>query len=1194
MMESTRESAFSNTECRVGFQAGTIINHGQITTVDNQYSSEKLKSRKHSVLQRLYKTSYQEHKDRNPDRVPGTCEWFVTHPRFQEWQESKSKSLWVSADPGCGKSVLAKYLIDSVLTNNKSRTTCYFFFKDDIEDQKSVTNAICCILHQLFSVRRELLSEKILEQFEIRGDNFINSFTALWGTLLSVARASNPSIPSNESESKHNEIVCLLDAIDECEGSGRIQLVKELSKLDGPRGLAPNLKFLLISRPYSEIRHGLIGSRQPRVIHLSGESEEESEKISREIDIYIKARVEDISTQHQLESEDEELLLKNLMSIPNRTYLWVYLTLDLIETDIYTDNIGISEAITRVSRTVNEAYERILNKSHNFEKAKKLLQIVVAAVRPLSLTEMCMALALKNDHQSCSDLRIEPEARFRDHIRDLCGFLIVIKDSRIYLLHQTVKEFLVQNHGVPAQSVQASLASSSPAYKDISNPTNGNPGPGRQYSFKLQDSHLLLTKICIQYLLFKDFEDHPLEGDDMLDEYVKKNGFLDYSAKHWTAHFHESRTILDQTAPGFRANRSETESVLKLCDASSKRCPTWFRVYWTTVTDRFPGKFTTMMIVSYFGLTAAIIHLLETDTDQDINLDSKDDTYQRSALSWAAGNGFDYVVELLLGGIGGRWRNISVPFRTGAAVDSQDLYGRTPLVYAIWNRHAAVVNILLKGRAGIAAEDSVKGTPLVYAFCCGNRDIEELVSKRGAKVDLHSDRNGLTAMLFSATSKGQEPVLEFLLKTDKVDPDSRDESERTPLSYAAEWGREGIVEKLLETGKVNPNLRDKSGTTPLLYAAARGQEGTVKILLERGKVDPDLGDGKGRTPLSYIAEWGREGIVERLLETGKVNPNLRDKSGTTPLLYAAARGQEGTVKILLERGKVDPDLGDGKGRTPLSYIAGWGQEGNVKLLIETDKVNLDERDIKGRTPLSYAAESGSAPTVKLLLETGKVDPDSRAYEEFESKGCTPLLFAARKGHEAVVRLLYPQTDRVKLEHHNEHYNKGKALLAAMEYGQEMIVQILIEEAKVDPLFSDEFGHGPLLRAIKADSENMVQLILNTGKIDIDQKLHERSTPISLAIKYGSMNAVRALLKAGADPNITINPIPLLQAALEGNPEMVRLLLENGALPDSKDYRGRDATRYMHLSDAKGTPENIRLIRELLDSYSQRVQRKSGR
>ena len=34
----------------------------------------------------------------------------------------------------------------------------------------------------------------------------------------------------------------------------------------------------------------------------------------------------------------------------------------------------------------------------------------------------------------------------------------------------------------------------------------------------------------------------------------------------------------------------------------------------------------------------------------DIDLNSKDGTYGRSALSWAAGNGFDVVVKLLIKG----------------------------------------------------------------------------------------------------------------------------------------------------------------------------------------------------------------------------------------------------------------------------------------------------------------------------------------------------------------------------------------------------------------------------------------------------------------------------------------------------------------------------------------------------------------
>jgi ankyrin repeat protein len=58
--------------------------------------------------------------------------------------------------------------------------------------------------------------------------------------------------------------------------------------------------------------------------------------------------------------------------------------------------------------------------------------------------------------------------------------------------------------------------------------------------------------------------------------------------------------------------------------------------------------FTGLMIASYFGLTAVVKHLLELDS---IDLNSKDDTYGRSAISWAAGNGFDIAVKLLIKGI---------------------------------------------------------------------------------------------------------------------------------------------------------------------------------------------------------------------------------------------------------------------------------------------------------------------------------------------------------------------------------------------------------------------------------------------------------------------------------------------------------------------------------------------------------------
>lgn len=89
--------------------------------------------------------SYEWYKNRVEDRVEGTCNWFLNHHNFQSWLKQDSGPLLVSADPGCGKSVLAKYLIDHGLP--RSATVCYFFFKD--QDQNTLPQASCALLHQI-------------------------------------------------------------------------------------------------------------------------------------------------------------------------------------------------------------------------------------------------------------------------------------------------------------------------------------------------------------------------------------------------------------------------------------------------------------------------------------------------------------------------------------------------------------------------------------------------------------------------------------------------------------------------------------------------------------------------------------------------------------------------------------------------------------------------------------------------------------------------------------------------------------------------------------------------------------------------------------------------------------------------------------------------------------------------------------
>ena len=309
------------------------------------------------------------------------------------------------------------------------------------------------------------------------------------------------------------------------------------------------------------------------MIHLSGESDDEMEKICREIDVFIEARVWGVKARLQLEQSEEALLLQELRRVDNRSYLWVHLTLDLLQNEQYVNNDAIIRAIAHLPRSVDEAYDRILSKSHHLEDAKRLLHIVVAAFQPLTLKEMGFALILRG-HHSYKTIDLPPDKRLRETIRDMCGLFVTIIDSRIYLLHQTAKEFLV-HHNLEKY------------------PSSADRILKWKHSLLPKESHRIVAEICIQHLLFEDFEADPLESANMLSDYVDKHGFLEYSATYWAAHAREADA---------ETQVALAESILEICQTNSNRFMTWFRIYWRTTGMNLPRDFTTLMVLSYFGL----------------------------------------------------------------------------------------------------------------------------------------------------------------------------------------------------------------------------------------------------------------------------------------------------------------------------------------------------------------------------------------------------------------------------------------------------------------------------------------------------------------------------------------------------------------------------------------------------------------
>jgi ankyrin repeat domain-containing protein 50 len=387
-------------------------------------------------------------------------------------------------------------------------------------------------------------------------------------------------------------------------------------------------------------------------------------------------------------------LEENLLNITHRTYLWLKLIFEVIYNQLKITKKTLRQSVGIIPETVNDAYEAILKRSTDRELAKKLLHIVVAGVRPLTLKEMNVALAMEDHSRSYEDLDLENEDNFHTTVRNVCGLFVSIVDGRIYLIHQTAKDFLVYNE----DAVQS-------------------PCPGIwKHSLKPRESNLVLAKSCIWYLLFTVFESHPLIIDEVrnhgikkaVKRYTKEHDFLDYAAKNWADHFRTAKITKN-------ADAALLKSTLEVCDTRSKRFMTWFQLYWISVGgySQCPQNFTGLMVGSFFGHEAVV----KGQLDQKAEVDAKDEDGW-TALHWAAIRGHEAVVQLLL--------------ENKADLEGADKTGMTAVMLAAHHGQLATITVLLENGADIEAEDKY-GTPLIRASKGGHEAVVRFLLKREAK-----------------------------------------------------------------------------------------------------------------------------------------------------------------------------------------------------------------------------------------------------------------------------------------------------------------------------------------------------------------------------------------------------------------------------------------------------------------------------
>ncbi|KAK2613542.1 hypothetical protein N8I77_000449 [Diaporthe amygdali] len=424
-----------------------------------------------SFVQLLGSSEYKADRARNPMREPGTCEWIPRHSQFEVWLTAKASTiLWLSGDPGCGKSVASSFLVDFLKQSQPSSLTTYFFFKDDSSRQASAVSALCAVLHQIFTDNRSShLVEHGMKTYRNNGSAMFSQFLCLWDTLASVL-----------SDKRCGTVILILDAMDECKAEERQPLIEALAKLcrqNSSTGSAVHLKVVITSRPYAALQRAF---KFFQTIHIRAEDSIDS--IDEDVKTVINTRIDRFSKHMDLSGDVRLAALKEkLKAKADYTFLWVSLILDILDQSADCTFEELHEIIDNTNPSIESLYESILSKAKSPEKARRLLHIIVGAAEPLTADEVNAAWSVKVGQPV--DLEKMQERSFPSAelgIRETCGLFVRFINGTVVLVHQTAKEFLVEKGHSPFQGRQAGSL---------------------KWQLHPAESSRLLAGICLTYLL---------------------------------------------------------------------------------------------------------------------------------------------------------------------------------------------------------------------------------------------------------------------------------------------------------------------------------------------------------------------------------------------------------------------------------------------------------------------------------------------------------------------------------------------------------------------------------------------------------------------------------------------------------------------------------------------------------------------
>ena len=381
-------------------------------------------------------TEYEELLNRADMKVPGSCQWLLEKQAFIDWRDASSMNardesswppygrspssrshhksqtprvFWLIGPPGSGKSFLATHVIQHL---SRDRECSFYFLKHGDRLKQNISALLKSLAFQMarrhVGLRRWLLS---LTQENILTAE-ANDFRTIWKQLFPQ------KIFQNDLQQRQYWVI---DAIDEARGGH--ELIALLAQI--PSSL-PYSIFLTSRRDMRLEKLMRFHKIVVTIEHI------DMRNSLQDIRAYLEAYADDLPVS---DPADVQELISRLVQKSRGSFLWTHLVMQQLS-DFWTKK-DIEIIMKNVPEGMHELYYSILDDmSENRRKnlSKSILCWTICAIRPLTVDQFQEAVQL--------DLQDEVP-KIEDAIAHTCGQLISVEQGQVQLVHDTVREFLL-------------------------------------------------------------------------------------------------------------------------------------------------------------------------------------------------------------------------------------------------------------------------------------------------------------------------------------------------------------------------------------------------------------------------------------------------------------------------------------------------------------------------------------------------------------------------------------------------------------------------------------------------------------------------------------------------------------------------------------------------------------------------------